>query len=165
MNLGVDIDEEFDLWTPELYMMVAERRSATRLIRRREELRSARVAEGLTRRNQESTTSAQIAQCEARIAALSATVLDRMASLRPLMVLHVMRDDGYSERMQALAFDVAGGTWGEAWRWCVHGRKLRRANTLGQVDAFICFRRARIVRRRLDGQWQRLCPLLDGESG
>ena len=161
----MDKDEEFDLWMPELYMTAGERRSAARLIRKREELRSVHVAEGRTRQNQESTTSMQIAQCEERIAALSTTVLDRMASLRPLMVLHVVRDDGHSERMQALTFDLVGGTWGEAWRWCVEGRKLRRDNTLGQADTFICFRRARVVRRRLDGQWQHLCPLLNGEGG
>jgi len=157
------MDEDFDLWVPELYMTVSERRNATLLIREREALRSARVAEAGTRLGHESATRTHIEKCQARIAVLSTMVLNRMASLRPFMVLHVVRDDGHSERMQALDFDLEGGTWGEAWRWCISGRKLRRDNTLGRADAMICFRLARVARRRLDGQWESLRPLLDGE--
>lgn len=87
---------------------------------------------------------------------LASEVWKREVGLERYSVIRVARDS-LDYRFQVLSFSFCRdfGRWGE-WAWSLHGRSLRKNETLGHSSKGLSFREAHLVRRYLDGTWCQL---------
>lgn len=92
---------------------------------------------------------------EHRISALATSAAFRCLGVERFMVLDIERHDGL--RVLLLVSDITIRDLARvAWR--LEGFSLRKDGSIGSKPTGISFTRARIMRRRLDGNWQLLRP-------
>lgn len=98
-------------------------------------------------------------ESQQRVEAIASGALNRRLGIEPFMVLDVERAGGYRTLLQVLTIGLdRRGSHGLMW-WSLHGRALRKDQTLGALPAAISFDAARILRRTLMGTWVPLHPM------
>ncbi|MGN6831097.1 hypothetical protein [Paucibacter sp. M5-1] len=89
------------------------------------------------------------------ISTVAAAAAFRCFGFERHMVLDIERDDG---RRTTLLVDNVSVSDSYRASWDLSGYSLRKDGTIGSKPAQCFFTRARIMRRRLDGNWQLLRP-------
>jgi hypothetical protein len=152
-----------DLYYPEVLMSSSEKREARKHLRALERLQWRDAAPALGSKEYDRFRE-KLEMIHEALGRIAAAVLERETGLERYMVVDVWRSDSYQKRLQILSFGLMDHFAQTEWAWELSGRSLRKNGTLGKKGESTAFNVARIMRRKLDGTWERVSPRQDDES-
>lgn len=154
--------EQPDSYYPDLLMSSSEKREARKHLRALARLhRDWSEADPRPASNEWEAFREKMDRIHEALGRIAESVLEREVGLQRYMVVDVQRSETYRRQLQILSFNLMDRFARTEWAWELSGRNVRKDGTLGKNSESMTFNVARILRRRLDGTWERLSPRED----